>query len=296
VQRTAVLVVVAALALSLSTAPAAEAAAGSGCGTPRRAGTRAHTVNVDGWVRRYHVTVPPRYTSRQRVPLVVDLHGAGSNAGEEMLLSRMRQHAASRGWIVATPDAGRPFWLPPGLSPDDKAFLRAVVQDVGRRLCIDAGRRFAVGMSNGAGMAAAMTCIERRTFSGVGGVAGVNLFQPCPGQRPVPIIAVHGTADPVVPYEGGVTSGPAQVGVVSVAQRMAQWAERNRCTGGPVENVVVPTVNRIRYQGCEARVQLLEVEGGGHTWPGGPVLPPHLGHTSDAIDATERILDFLARI
>jgi poly(3-hydroxybutyrate) depolymerase len=57
---------------------------------------------------------------------------------------------------------------------------------------------------------------------------------------------------------------------------------------------VVPTVTRFRHHGCREPVQLLEVDGGGHTWPGGPVLPAHLGPTSDAIDATDAILDFFA--
>jgi polyhydroxybutyrate depolymerase len=299
-RRSAVLVMVAlSLALAVPTAPAAadpELSPSSGCGHARRAGTRARTVTVDGWTRTYFLTVPPRYTGRRRVPLVVDLHGAGSNAPEEALLSRMRDQAGARGWIVATPESGRGFWLPPNLSPDDHAFVRAVVQDVGRRLCVDTERRFATGMSNGAGMAAAMTCLDRRVFAAAGVVAGVNLFATCTDHRSTPILAVHGVLDTIVPYEGGTVGGGGIGGglsVVSVEDRMADWAERNDCTSGPVQRELYPTVNRFRYHGCRQPVQWLEVEDGGHTWPGGPDIP-RLGPTNHDLDATDYILDFFA--
>ncbi len=42
-------------------------------------------------------------------------------------------------------------------------------------------------------------------------------------------------------------------------------------------------------------VQLLVVHGGGHTWPGSSFVPDkRLGPTSDALDATDTILDFFA--
>ncbi len=299
--RKGALLVVALLALALAV-PATAASAEpelvppSGCGHARRAGTRAHTVTVDGWTRTYHLSVPPRYTGQQRVPLVVDLHGAGSNAPEEAAYTRMHQQAGARGWVVATPESGRGFWLPPNLSPDDSAFIRAVVRDVGRRLCIDTERRFATGMSNGAGMSAAMTCLARRVFAAVGVVAGVNLFATCNDHRPIPIMAVHGTEDGVVPYDGGTVGGGGVGGglpVAAIPDRMADWAVRNGCTSGPVEHALAATVNRWRYHGCREPVQWLEVVGGGHTWPGSIDIP-RLGPTNHDIDATQLILQFFA--
>jgi len=241
--------------------------------------------------------VPPGYTGDARVPLVIDLHGAGSNAGQQALLSRARAEAATRGWIVATPDAGRTLWYLQALGGEDITFIRNVVADVSRRLCINRSRQFAMGMSNGAGMAAALTCSAPDMFAAAASVGGFNIAGPCL-ERPRPILAIHGTADGIVPYRGGRLSGGAsgiRLTIASVLDRLREFSYRNQCTSGPTEVQVAPTVHRIAYGGCDARTELLRVRGGGHTWPGGPVLPPdRFGFTSQAVDATEEIFDFFA--
>ena len=280
---------------SASASPPAEVAGGSGCGIARGAGTRARTVRAAGLERTYHLTVPPGYTGQTRVPLVIDMHGAGSNAGAQALLSRARTDAATRGWIVATPDAGRTLWYLQALGGADIAFIRNVVADVSRRLCINRSRQFAMGMSNGAGMAAALTCAAPDMFAAAASVGGFNIGGPCL-ERPRPILAIHGTADPIVPYQGGRLRGAASgigLTVPSVPDRLREWSIRNECTSGPTTVQLVPTVHRIAYGGCDARTELLRIRTGGHTWPGGPVLPvDRFGNTSQAIDATEEIFAF----
>ena len=240
-RRTAVaaLAVLAVLAVGGSaTAPSAsgsattEAAGRSACGTARGAGTRAHTVRAAGMTRTYHLTVPPGYSGQTRVPLVIDMHGAGSNAGQQALLSRARAEAARRGWIVATPDAGRTLWYLQALGGEDITFIRTVVADVSRRLCVNRTRQFAMGMSNGAAMAAALTCAAPDVFAAAASVGGFNIAGPCL-ERPRPILAIHGTADPVVPYQGGRLSGAASgigLTVPSVPERLREWSTRNQCT------------------------------------------------------------------
>ena len=279
--------------------PSAEAAGGSGCGSARGAGTRARTVRAAGRTRTYHLTVPPGYTGQTRVPLVVDMHGAGSNATQQMLLSRARAAARTRGWIVATPDAGRTLWYLQALGGEDITFIRNVVADVARRLCINRSRQFAMGMSNGAAMASALTCAAPDMFAAAAAVGGFSIAGPCL-ERPRPILAIHGTADRTVPYQGGRLGGSAGglgITVPAVPDRLREWSIRNQCTSGPTETKVVATVHRIAYDGCDAPTELLRVRRGGHTWPGGPVLPPdRFGYTSDAIDATDEIFAFFADV
>jgi polyhydroxybutyrate depolymerase len=291
------LLLAAAAPIAVAGPVAAEAAAGaSGCRTGRLAGTKQHTVRAAGLTRTYHLTVPPGYTGDTRVPLVLDLHGAGSNAAQEMALSRARQYAAPRGWVVATLDAGRVFWYLQARDGEDVDFVQRVVQDVARRLCIAPGRRFVMGMSNGAAMAAAVTCALPRTFAAAASVAGMNIAGTCL-ERPTPLLVVHGTADPIVPYPGGDLGGRLSglLSVPSVTSRLHEWSFRNHCTSGPTSTVVVPTITLIEYQGCDVPTRLLRVSRGGHTWPGGPVLPVNrYGRTSDAIDATDEIFAFFA--
>ena len=107
-------------------------------------------------------------------------------------------------------------------------------------------------------------------------------------ERPVPVISFHGTADPVVPYNGG-SSWISPRPFPSVTIWAANWANRNRCGPNPVESTVTPDVTRREYGQCadDAAVVLYTIRGGGHTWPGGMPLPEWLvGRTTNSIDAT----------
>jgi polyhydroxybutyrate depolymerase len=114
----------------------------------------------------------------------------------------------------------------------------------------------------------------------------------------MPMIAFHGTRDPIVPYEGGPLGDPFNpVKPVFLGQRtfVASWAERNRCAANPVESTIAPDVTRLEYGDCAdgASVVLNTVIGGGHTWPGGKPLPKwYLGPTSNSIDATRLMWTF----
>lgn len=277
------------------TAGSAAPARTSGCGIGRAAGTKVHTIRSTGRDRSYRLTVPRGYTGDSRVPLVVDLHGAGSNAFEEQLLTSADDEAAERGWIVATPDAGAVFWLLQARDGQDVTYLQKLVNDVSSRLCINPQRRFVMGMSNGAGMSAAVTSAAPNLFAAAAPLAGANIAGSCT-ERPIPVLAVHGTADPIVPYQGGRIRGVNGVSfsVPAVTETLRLWSIRNHCTSGPTSSPVVQAVTLIAYEGCDAPTHLLKVSRGGHTWPGGPVLPSRLGPTNQTLDATEAIFDFFA--
>jgi polyhydroxybutyrate depolymerase len=238
-------------------------------------------VTVRGLVREYWLTVPDGYTGDDPVPLVVDYHGQGSNARQQMLLTRMRREAGARGWVVVTPEARDGNWL----RPADVDFTRIVLRDVARRLCIDPDRRFADGMSQGAGMVVDLGCLPRPVFRAIAPVAGVNVRLPCAEAPTTAILAISGTADDHVPYAGGEYP--------EVPRVMAAWAARNECASGPFPVRLTPHVTQFGYRGCVEPVRWLRVRGGGHSWPGGPILPRRIyGATNQEIDATARILNF----
>jgi polyhydroxybutyrate depolymerase len=110
------------------------------------------------------------------------------------------------------------------------------------------------------------------------------------------MIAFHGTGDPLVPYEGGVS--PTHLSSVvfpNVRAWAANWARRNRCGPNPVESRVSGDVTRAAYTHCanDAGVVLYTIRGGGHTWPGGKPMPKWIvGHTSSGVDATREMWAF----
>jgi polyhydroxybutyrate depolymerase len=119
-------------------------------------------------------------------------------------------------------------------------------------------------------------------------------------------VSFHGTDDPLVPYAGGTlfasiermrgrATGASKVTVKPTEDQLALWAQRNGCTAGPSSTAITAQVTRIDYADCthNADTTLYRIEGGGHTWPGGPAAAEQvLGVTTQDIDATATILDF----
>jgi polyhydroxybutyrate depolymerase len=289
-------------------------------------GTSTRTTTHDDLERTYELTIPPAYDGTTPAPLVLNLHGFGSSGEGENTYTRMPEAAGGRGYVVVAPDGGplsvpgessaagdasrydgMPFWNffgsggvtfgtattvaglasdPSQLGADDVGFLSALVDDLSAELCVDASRIYSTGMSNGAGMTTTLGCELGGTLAAIAPVSGVNLSGTCPGDTPVPVLAIHGTADEAVHYDGNFLLG-FELGNPPVPDRMDQWAQRNGCTGEPVTDEPAPSVVRTTWEGCVADTELWTVEGGGHVWPA-----PGRPAPDDTFDATEVILDY----
>jgi polyhydroxybutyrate depolymerase len=130
---------------------------------------------------------------------------------------------------------------------------------------------------------------------GVRGPRGRVLTIPEP-EHPVSIIALHGTADRLVPYDGGAS---AELGVsfLSVAESIAFWVKHDGCAGEPRRqtsrggSVVTET-----YSGGKggSEVVLYTIVGGNHMWPGmrGSSL---VSSAKEQISATDLMWDFFSR-
>jgi len=149
-------------------------------------------------------------------------------------------------------------------------------------------------------MAFAVSCELADRIAAVGLVASAQArpFEACAGAPPMPVIAFHGTADPLVPFAGGRLGdpfNPVKPVYPPIREFVAHWAARNGCAADPLETRPVPGISRVEYVGCTggASVVFHEVEGAGHVWPGGKPLPEwRVGANSSAIDATRAIWEF----
>jgi polyhydroxybutyrate depolymerase len=180
--------------------------------------------------------------------------------------------------------------------PRDVRFIADLIDTVAAAYNIDRTRIYADGLSNGAGMAFVLSCALSDRIAAVGMVASALLipFESCANDHPVPMIAFHGTHDPVAPYDGG-TSWVAPGTFPSVSSFVDAWSRRNRCAPNPVESEVAADVSRRSYHGCaeQSDVVLYTIKGGGHTWPGGGPMPEWFaGPTSHSVNATEEIWAF----
>src|SRR5262249_45427921 len=152
-----------------------------------------------------------------------------------------------------------------------------------RTYLVDAGRVYVTGISNGAMMACRLACELSEKIAAVAVVAGSmprSIEPTCAPKRPVSVMLLAGTEDPVVPYAGGeVRIGKRTRGMVLGAQATAeQWVQKDKCAGAPAEEELPnrdpndgSIVRVTRWMGCAegAGVELWKIQGGGHTWPGG---------------------------
>lgn len=206
---------------------------------------------------------------------------------------------SGRGYFVVTPDAlgSPPRWNTPGspTAADDLGFVDALLTDLAGHYCLDAARVYATGHSNGAEFAAALACHAPR-FAAVAMVSSTSSAICPPGRAPA-TMAVHGTADPSVPYGGGRVAGAATP-VPAAQVVIREYARRYRCDPQPESSHPIVGVVALRYTGClgGGEVRLDTVIGGTHFWPASPEARGDRATSlaGRTFDATGAILDFFA--
>ncbi len=265
-----------------------------------------------GEKREYVLYVPRSYDRSRPTPLVISMHGAGLWGAAQRDISRWNELADRKGFIVVYPSGaggnGVRIWRAEpgdGLMKDVR-FISDLIDTLSASYNIDSTRIYANGLSNGGGMSFALSCTLSDRIAAVGmvGAAQTLPWRWCvereagsssrQAERPVPVISFHGTADPVVPYNGG-SSWVSPRPFPNVPRWSANWAKRNRCGDNPHESRVASDVTRREYTGCadDAAVVLYTIHGGGHTWPGGMPLPEwFVGRTTRSIDATSLMWAF----
>ncbi|MBA3397884.1 MAG: hypothetical protein H0T89_34995 [Deltaproteobacteria bacterium] len=255
------------------------------------------TISSGGRLRTVNVHVPASYDVSRGTPLVLDFHGFTSDAVQERALSGMAEKADAEGFVAMQPlgtgfprswNAGACCGHAAETEVDDVAFVRAILDEASERLCLDPARVYATGMSNGGFLSHRLGCELADRIAAIAPVAGVLGMPACAPSRPVPVLAFHGTADMLVPWEGSTTTG-----FPSVDATFTGWAARNDCTGAPVETYANGDARCMTYDQCQAdaHVTLCTIENGGHTWPGGILIPP-FGHTSTDLSATDLMWEF----
>lgn len=261
------------------------------------------TLVSSGRKREYLLYVPRSYDRTKPTPLVISMHGAMNWPAFQMKVSQWNRAAEQNSFIVVYPAGsgiGPKAWFMEGAETPshmpDVRFISDLIDTLAATYNIDPTRIYANGLSNGGGMAFVLSCTLSDRIAAIGAVSAAQSlpWTWCPDSTPIPMIAFHGTADPIVPYDGGkVWMAPEPF--PAVRTWAANWARRNRCGPNPVDSAVAADVRRLEYRSCagNAAVVLYTIQGGGHQWPGGHPLPEWLvGHASRDIDATSEMWAF----
>ena len=268
----------------------------------------------------YIVEVPSDESASHPLPLIIDLHGYSETAAIQTDITKLGNYGATNGFITVTPQVNElvQHWVTsPGSS--DQKFLIALIGHLASTMCVDSHRIYVAGYSNGAFMASALACSDASKIAAVATVAGIEATSGCHPSRRVPVIAFHGTADPFVPYKGGI--GPAakklpavngngtigsqlnskanqsiQQNDLPIPVEEARWAARNGCSKSPKTSTVTSDVTLIAYN-CpdNATVELYRENGDGHIWAGSEAMAgiaSVVGKTTFSISADKLLWKF----
>lgn len=186
---------------------------------------------------------------------------------------------------------------------DDIAFFNQMLDQVSSKFSADSSRIYAVGLSEGGFMSLRVGCALSDRIAAVAAVgAAMPKTMICVPTRPVPLLMINGTSDPVVPYGGG-TEHNLNLHTLSAEDSAKAWTKIDHCAEKP-EHSKLPAHGKggmetkvDTYQGCQnnSQVVLYSVKGGGNTWPGGEQYEAEnaIGKTSSDLDANQVIWGFL---
>jgi polyhydroxybutyrate depolymerase len=261
------------------------------CPLPGDVGAGDHLVELPhgGLSRSYRLHVPGWYSPSVRTPLVVNIHGLNMTSALHIPFTRMNSTADSRGFVALYPEGYEKSWnagvccgAASDSGIDDVGFLRAVVADVGTKLCIDSSRVYAAGMSNGGHMSHRLACEANDLFAAFAPVSGSMTLTGCSPGRPVPIVGFHGVDDYIVFYSLGEAA-------------MNGWVARNGCAGDPVRTNYGAASYCDRWDACDGGVSVVfcTLDPMGHCWPdGNETMCFGLGEWNGDVNANEYMWDF----
>lgn len=200
-------------------------------------------------------------------PLVMSLHGLSMTPASMESMARWHPLSDTEGFIVAGPAGvgSSNGWDLTGTKDFD--LMKAVIDDVNKKACVDRKRVYSTGFSHGGFMSFANACKLPEVFAAVAPHSGAGTCRSAL-VRPMPIFTWHGDADPIVSYSSGKSSHDS-------------WVMRDKC--GEPTDFMIGSNKCQEWKGCtdDVPVKMCTIPGGGHMW---------------SRDATRAIWDFFKGI
>jgi polyhydroxybutyrate depolymerase len=265
----------------------------------------SESIRFAGVQRFYHVHIPQEFDGKHRLPVVIVFHSF-TNDGQSMVeLSGFNQIADQDKFLVVYPEGiGRRWYFGEGgYKVDDVGFTLALLELMRTKFFADPKRTYAVGISNGGFLVLTLACQHPEQFAAVALVAATftqRQAKTCKPNHPVPITLIHGEVDPLVPFRGGRTAEGLLL--LSVQDTVKCWALLDTCENKPQVQQLPSRVQdgtsvvQTHFKKCRkgTQVQLYQIAGGGHTWPGSRKNLPSIvvGKASQNLNASEALWQF----
>ena len=271
-------------------------------------------MTVDGIEREYILHLPKNYGS-ELLPLVMVFHGGGGTAEQVMNHTKFSKLADKENFIVVYPNAIEKNWndgrigdkLP--MDRDDVKFISALLDTLIANYKINTKRIFSTGISNGGFFSFYLALkLSSRLLAIAPVTANIpeNLKDSWKTDKPISVLLINGTKDPLVKFEGGPVGfkdDETGRGVsLSTSWTVKILTENNTCqTSTKTEEIDDKEdddckAEKETYYKCAdgTKVILVTIKGGGHTWPGASQYLPKIivGNVCKDFKATEMIWEF----
>ena len=255
----------------------------------------------DGVWRSYRLYIPANYSSGGARPLILNMHGLGSNALEQQVYSNFMPIADTAGFLMAYPQglssSGTTYWnvgIPLTPNTNDVKFLSALIDTISNHYTVNHYKVYATGMSMGGYMSHYLALNLNNRIAAIASVAGTmfsSVYNTANPGRAVPMMQMHGTADSTVPYNGNIVGIP-------IDTLVKFWVRNNGCNPVPV-HTSLPDINTADQSTAThdvytnstngATCEFYKIQGGAHTWPGSPI---NIGITNQDFNASTEIWRF----
>jgi polyhydroxybutyrate depolymerase len=225
-------------------------------------------------IGEYSVRAPSGWDEATPLRPLIFLHGHNSSMKSTINSGSLTTSFVEQGFLLIAPQGNARGGQGPRRWPgtpdpewrDDRAFLLAVIEDVGRRIPLE-GAPVIAGFSAGGSMAWMMACYHGDKFGAVISVAGA-LRQPNSGDCIMPprALQVHGFADSQVPFEGRGIRGWHQG---DVFETLSLFRSARKCRSNP-DTITIGAEWRTRlWQSCQDGDLAYVEHDGGHGLPRG---------------------------
>jgi len=271
--------------------------------------TEQDEIVVDGLNRSFVVYVPAVGNTPQSRPVLISLHGRFGTGEQMMRFADFRQLADKEKFIIVCPDGIDKSWNAGLKTPanrkgvNDVKFIDQLITYALGKYNGDAKRVYVTGMSNGGFLTSRLACELPGRIAAIAAVgASMDKYQNYHPTKPVPVMYIQGTKDPLVPFDGGAKRSGARGAIYSHADILKLWIDADGCAETPVitnlpDNAGDGTsIIKEEYTNVKTGVKVVgyTVTNAGHTWPGGTQYlgKMFIGSVSHNMNACQVIWEF----
>ncbi len=267
------------------------------------------SIIVDGLKREFVTYIPQGIKFSDKSPVIISLHGRLGTASGQMRFADFRPIADKERFIIVCPQGIDRSWNDGRGTPafkkgiNDVKFIDELITYILKTYNGDSTKVYVTGMSNGGFMSSRLACELNKRIAAIA-VVGASMdkdetYQPA---KPMPVMYIQGTEDPLVPFAGGEMKKGAGGSIYGHEAVLKKWASVDGCDNNPAVTTLPIIVNdgmsviREVYSNPSNNLKVIgyTIVNGGHTWPGGSQYMPKfvIGPVTKNLNACDVIWEF----